>query len=142
MRGFFISMIFTLIITSAPHQASAHHALMLCEALLKQSHHLPAVMFVGPAVLHAAPTSPNHQRWRQLALDEKIALNCCTNSVEKHALTKDLWPCDYQQNPFQLSGLGQLAFSVARADRTLTFGESAIDDRSACAGDDEALGAR
>lgn len=126
-------MRFVLLITAAPHQPSAWHALHFSKAALAAGHSL-MLFFYGDAVTTAnrlrfcAQDEPVLGKlWTELAEQHKLELPVCVaaamrrgvvdaDNARRHHLDGDnMFPA------FRLAGLGELTEALAGADRVLTM---------------------
>lgn len=127
-------MIFALLITAAPTQENAWHALRFCEAALAAGHRIQRVFFYGDGVKHAnALHSPPqdetdlHKAWQGLAASHQIELIVCVAAALKRGVL-DAENARRMEKPtsnlgegFLISGLGQLAEAMLEAERFVTF---------------------
>lgn len=127
-------MNFALLVTAAPGQENAWHALRFCEAALAGGHAVSRVFFYGEGVQHAsALLSPPQdelnlqQAWSKLAAAHGVELIVCVAAALRRGVL-DADTARRQEKPahnlahgFMISGLGQLVEALLEADRFLTF---------------------
>lgn len=127
-------MKFTLLITAAPHQENAWHALQFCQAALADGHDVPRVFFYGEGAGHgnALITPPQDEThlthaWQQLAAQHPIELIVCVAAALKRGVldadtaTREEKPSANLAAGFTISGLGQLAEAMLDNDRLVSF---------------------
>lgn len=127
-------MNFALLVTAAPGQENAWHALRFCEAALAAGHRVGRVFFYGDGIHHAnALHSPPqdepdlHTAWARLAAQHGVELVVCVAAALRRGVL-DADSARRQEKPshnlgegYVISGLGQLAEALIEADRVVTF---------------------
>lgn len=123
-----------LLVTAAPHQENAWHALHFCRAALVLGHEVPRVFFYGDGATHGnllllPPQDEAHvtRDWQRLAAEHGIELVVCIAA----ALKRGVLDADTARREektvanlapgFLISGLGQLAEVMIDADRVVSF---------------------
>lgn len=127
------SMRFVLLITAAPEQPMAWHALHFSRAALAAGHALD-LFFYGDAVVtanrlrFAAQDEPVlGQCWADLAATAGLELPVCVAAAMRRGLTdagnarRHQLDGDNLHPAFRLAGLGELTEALAGADRVLTM---------------------
>lgn len=129
-------MKFSLAIYAAPHssQASAS-ALNFAKALLDNGHELYRVFFYADgahnASLLASPPQDEaniQQDWKCLADTHQLDLVVCISAalrrgiIDSKEAERYAKPSSNLEQPFELSGLGQLVDACVNSDRIITFG--------------------
>ncbi|MDI1302118.1 MAG: sulfurtransferase complex subunit TusD [bacterium] len=127
-------MKFALLVTAAPHQENAWHALAFCRAALARGHAIPRVFFYGDGVAHGNTLllPPRDEAdvargWRELHESHAVELVVCIAA----ALKRGVMDADTARREdktvanlapgFLISGLGQLAEAMVEADRLVSF---------------------
>lgn len=127
-------MKFALLVTAAPHQENAWHALQFCKAALARGHAVERVFFYGDGAAHgnALLLPPQDeadvaQAWAKLAAENSLELVVCIAA----ALKRGVMDADTARREekavanlapgFVISGLGQLAEAMLEADRLVSF---------------------
>lgn len=127
-------MKFALLVTAAPHQENAWHALQFCRAALARGHEVQRVFFYGDGVAHGntlllPPQDESHvaQGWSELARQQPIELVVCIAAALKRGVMDADTACREGKlvanlaDGFVISGLGQLAEAMVEADRLVSF---------------------
>jgi len=124
----------TLLVTAAPHQENAWHALAFCKAALARGHDVQRVFFYGDGATHGnslllpPQDEPDvAQGWRELNESHALELVVCVAA----ALKRGVMDADMARREdkalanlasgFVISGLGQLAEAMMEADRLVSF---------------------
>lgn len=129
-------MKFSLAIYAAPHSSQAStSALNFAKALLDSGHELYRVFFYGDGVHNgshlATPPQDEHninQDWKCLADEHRLDLVVCIAAALRRGTLDAKEAERYSKNasnleqPFELSGLGQLVDACVHSDRVITFG--------------------
>lgn len=127
-------MKFALLVTAAPHQENAWHALAFCKASLARGHEVPRVFFYGDGVMHGNTLllPPQDEAdvargWRELHEQYALELVVCIAAALKRGVM-DADTARREDKPvanlapgFMISGLGQLAEAMVEADRLVSF---------------------
>lgn len=123
-----------LLVTAAPHQENAWHALQFCKAAVAAGHVVPRVFFYGDGAAHGnalllPPQDEAHvtRDWQKLGSEHGIELVVCIAA----ALKRGVMDADTARREekavanlaegFLISGLGQLAEVMIEADRVVSF---------------------
>lgn len=123
-----------LLVTAAPHQENAWHALQFCKAALDRGHSVPRVFFYGDGASHGnalllPPQDEAHvtRDWIRLASDHSIELVVCVAAALKRGVMDEDTARREEKSVanlapgFTISGLGQLAEAMIEADRLVSF---------------------
>jgi tRNA 2-thiouridine synthesizing protein D len=127
-------MKFALLVTAAPHQENAWHALAFCKAALARGHEVPRVFFYGDGASHGnslllppQDEADVAQGWRELNTSHAVELVVCIAAALKRGVM-DADTARREDKPianlgpgFVISGLGQLAEAMVEADRLVSF---------------------
>ncbi len=127
-------MKFTLLVTAAPHQENAWHALQFCRAALAAGHEVARVFFYGDGATHGSAllTPPQDENdvaagWRDIASQQHVELVVCVAAALKRGIL-DEDTARREEKPganlaagFVISGLGQLAEAMLENDRLVSF---------------------
>lgn len=130
-------MIFSLVITGAPHSSSApYSALRFARAALANGHRIYRVFLQGDGVLCASTLGQAPQDlldvpalWQALAAEHQLDIVVCVSSALKRGVLNEREAKRYGKVHFNmsdsmdLSGLGQLMDAVQQSDRVITFGD-------------------
>ena len=127
-------MKFALLVTAAPHQENAWHALAFCKAALARGHDIPRVFFYGDGTAHGNSLLllPQEEAdvargWRELNERHAVELVVCVAAALKRGvmdadMARREDKCVANLAPgFLISGLGQLAEAMVEADRLVSF---------------------
>lgn len=127
-------MKFALLVTAAPHQENAWHALQFCKAALARGHEVPRVFFYGDGVAHGnvllLPPQDEADvaaQWRLLAAVHAVELVVCIAAALKRGVmdadtaAREEKPVANLADGFLVSGLGQLAEAMVDCDRLISF---------------------
>ncbi|MDP2225888.1 MAG: sulfurtransferase complex subunit TusD [Moraxellaceae bacterium] len=126
-------MNFALFVTAPPAHEQAFHALHFCEAAIRAGHRVERVFFYGDGVLHGNRliTPPQDEpsllpRWQALAANGTELVICVAAALRRGVLDADNArrferEGDNLADGFLISGLGQLAESLATAERVVGF---------------------
>lgn len=123
-----------LLVTAAPHQENAWHALQFCKAALARGHEVPRVFFYGDGAGHgnALLLPPQDEAqigrdWYRLGAEHAIELVVCVAAALKRGVM-DEGTARREEKAianlapgFVISGLGQLAEAMLEADRLVSF---------------------
>lgn len=127
-------MKFALLVTAAPHQENAWHALEFCKAALTRGHEIPRVFFYGDGAAHGNTLllPPQDEAdvargWRELQESHTLELVVCVAAALKRgvmdadtARREDKTVANLAEG-FVISGLGQFAEAMLEADRLVSF---------------------
>lgn len=127
-------MKFALLVTAAPHQENAWHALAFCKAALARGHDIPRVFFYGDGAAHGnrllllpQDEADVAQGWRTLHEQHAVELVVCVAAALKRGVmdadtaAREDKPVANLAPGFLISGLGQLAEAMVEADRLVSF---------------------
>ncbi|MEW6467233.1 MAG: sulfurtransferase complex subunit TusD [Pseudomonadota bacterium] len=127
-------MQFALLVTAAPHQENAWHALQFCRAALAAGHTVPRVFFYGDGAAHGnvllLPPQDEAQvarDWAALAAAHGIELVVCVAAAFKRGvMDADSARREGKSGAnlapgYVISGLGQLVEALCEADRVVSF---------------------
>jgi tRNA 2-thiouridine synthesizing protein D len=123
-----------LLVTAAPHEENAWHALQFCKAALAKGHSVSRVFFYGDGATHGnllllPPQDEAHvtRDWSRLAAENGVELVVCIAAALKRGVM-DADTARREEKPvanlapgFIISGLGQLAEAMIEADRLVSF---------------------
>jgi len=129
-------MIFSVVITSAPHSSNApYSALRFAQAAVENGHRIYRVFLQGDGVLCASNLGQPPQDlldvpalWQDFATLHKIDVVVCVASALKRGILNEREATRYGKKHFnlgagmELSGLGQLTDAIQQSDRVITFG--------------------
>lgn len=129
-------MIFSLVITGAPHSSNAPcSALRFARAALENGHRIYRIFLQGDGVLCASNLGQAPQDlldvsvlWQEFAIEHNIDVVVCVASALKRGILNESEAIRYGKGHFNLgagmemSGLGQLMDAIQQSDRVMTFG--------------------
>lgn len=129
-------MIFSLVITGAPHSSNAaYSALRFAKTALENGHRIYRVFLQGDGVLCASSLGQAPQDlldvpalWQTLATEHRLDIVVCVSSALKRGILNEREAKRYGKSHFNishsmdLSGLGQLMDAIQQSDRVITFG--------------------
>ena len=121
---------------AAPYSTQSHlSALTFAKACIQSNHQIYRVFFYNDGVLGASQLqSPPqdeiniHNEWQSLAKENNIDLVTCIAAALKRGILNKEEAKRYQKEqhstdePFELSGLGQLLDAQIHSDQMVTFG--------------------
>ncbi len=129
------TMIFSLVIRSAPTRQSADSAYRFASAALDAGHELYRLFFYGDGVHNANSLAvppqdeqDNLERWQQLGEQHGIDMVVCVASALGRGLLDEQEARRYSKPGhnlapgFVIGGLGQLLDAAVHSDRVITFG--------------------
>lgn len=139
MRGFFCEsfcMILSLHVIGAPYSKQASQsAYLFAKSAVDKGHIIKRVFFSNDAAhtsssLTIPPQDESniHVQWTKLAADHQIDLVICIAAALRRGLLDKAEADRYGKqhynvnNPYTLSGLGQLVEAAVESDRLITFG--------------------
>lgn len=129
-------MIFSLVITGAPHSSNApYSALRFARSALENGHGIHRIFLQGDGVLCATNLGQAPQDlldvpalWQEFAAKHNIDVVVCVTSALKRGILNESEARRYGKGHFNLaggmeiSGLGQLMDAIQQSDRVVTFG--------------------
>lgn len=129
-------MIFSLVITGAPHSSNApYSALRFARAALDNGHRIHRIFLQGDGVLCASTLGQAPQDlldipalWQAFAAEHRIDVVVCVASALKRGILNETEAKRYGKGHYnisesmELSGLGQLVDAIQQSDRVVTFG--------------------